>query len=430
MANKIDLIVKYSEDAFDEVYRADSRIGLLDGNTKDMVFTGAKTVKIPKWNSGGMYNYGRANNPNNQSGNFSQGTQHGSGYGYQISDMGYEWETFTLAIDRAVQYRVDMFDDEETAKTLVARGSTQVNKQVLIPEIDAYSFAKIAGSAGKVLTGTISDAATSPVEALNSALLWLEENEVSTEDVIGFVSPKFKEALRNTSKNGLVKPLLQGEFEKNIKFSIEEYEGVKLVSVPPRRFMTNIILDDGFYRPGTAADANTTYGEGSNPYKVTGASEAIDFLLVQKSAVYHIVKYNKIKVFGPDVVQDYDGYKINVHVYHDVFVPDNKRLAVVLHTGGFDSAVAENISLTVTKTADNKLASATILPGSTKTNGKLYLAAVTSEAAAGITVGGNMPESPVEIAIGGALTASKDNYVYVADTLGKKVLAIAAKISL
>lgn len=418
MANKIELITKYSEDAFDEVYRADSRIGLLDGNTKDMVFTGAKTVKIPKWNSGGMFDYKRANGET--TGNFSQGTHVGNGYGYQQSDMGYEWETFTLAIERAVQYRVDMFDDEETAKTLVARGSTQVNKQVLIPEIDAYAFAKIAGSAGKVLTGAIGDASgeTSPVEAMNKALLWLEENEIPLENVQGFVSPRFKEALRNTSKNGLVKPLLQGEFEKNVKFTIEEYEGVKLAPVPPRRFMTNIVLDSGFYRPGVAADAGKKWGEGSNPYIVTGASEPIDFMLVAKEAVYHIVKYNKIKVFGPDVVQDYDGYKINVHVYHDVFVPDNKRIAVVIHTGGFASAVAETISLEV-KNTGRVVDSIRVLPGSTMTDGKLYSSTTAVAIGAAVTAGN-------EITIGAAdqLTAGSDNFVHVADTNGK-IIAVA-----
>lgn len=357
--NKIELITKYSEDAFDEVYRADSRIGILDGNTRDMVFVGAKTVKIPKWNAGGMYDYKRANAA--VAGDFSgftAGSGSGNGYGYQQSDMGYEWETFTLAVDRAVQYRVDMFDDEETAKTLVARGSTQVNKQVLIPEIDAYSFSKIAGAASASLgnlenSATIGDGAgeVSALEALNAGLLWGEENEVDAENQVIFCSPRFLQALRNTSKNGLVKPLLQGEFEKNVRFTIEEYEGRKIISVPPKRFFTDIVLGAGLYHK-------------------SATSKDIDFMIVDKNAIYHIVKYNKIKVFGPDVVQDYDGYKINVHVYHDVFIPDNKKVGIYVKTGGFAAQSGDYASVVIgsqtagTAQYDANFLGLGVLPGS------------------------------------------------------------------
>jgi len=379
MSNKIELITKYSEEAFDEVYRSESRIALLDGNMKGMTFVGAKTVKIPKWTGGGLFDYQRANTP--ASGDFSHGTGLGNGYGYQRSDMGYEWETFELAIDRGVQYNVDMFDDEETAKTLVARGTTQVNKQVVIPEMDAYGFAKIASAAtlgNHESSDAIGDGAgeVGPIAAINKGLLWLEENEVDALDSnqIIFCSPKMLQAIRNTSANGLVKPLLQGEFEKNIKFTIEEYEGRRIVSVPPKRFMTNVVLGAGFYRPAVAGDVGVvpTRGSGSHAYTITGASEAIDFMIVDKSAVAFIKKYNKIKVFGPDVVQDYDGYKINAHVYYDLFVPDNKRVALYVKTGGFAGTVAASTQLIVAVDAANKATGFAVLPGSTLTDGKLY----------------------------------------------------------
>lgn len=427
MSNKIELITKYSEDAFDETYRAESRIALLDGNMKGMTFVGAKTVKIPKWTGGGMFDYQRANTP--ASGDFSHGTGLGNGYGYQRSDMGYEWETFELAIDRAVQYNVDMFDDEETAKTLVARGTTQVNKQVVIPEMDAYGFAKIASAAtlgNHESSDTIGDGEgeVAPIAALNKGLLWLEENEVDAVDSnqIIFSSPRFIQALRNTAKNGLIKPLLQGEFSKDVKFTIEEYEGRQIVSVPPKRFMTNIVLGPGFYRAGTASDAGWTRGSGSHAYVVSGASAAIDFLIVDKSAVAFIKKYNKIKVFGPDVVQDYDGYKINAHVYYDVFVPDNKRVAIYLKTGGFASAVAASTQLIYSaNSTTNVLNGFAVLPGSTFTDGKFY---VHSSA---VKVGDDMSASLTgdAKAIGSALGDNTTVYPYVVNGKGI-VVAIGA----
>lgn len=431
MANKIELITKYSEDAFDEVYRAESRIALLDGNMKGMTFVGAKTVKIPKWTGGGMFDYVRANTQT--AGNFSNGTANGTGYGYQRSDMGYEWETFELAIDRAVQYNVDMFDDEETAQTLVARGTSQVNKQVVIPEMDAYGFAKIASAAtlgNHESSDVIGDGAgeVSAVEALNKGLLWLEENEVDAVDSnqIIYTSPRFVKALRDTAKNGLIKPLLQGEFTKNISFSIEEYENRQLVSVPPKRFFTNVVLGPGLYRAATVADINWTRGSGSHAYVVTGASEAIDFMIVDKSAVAFIKKYNKIKVFGPDVVQDYDGYKINAHVYYDLFVPDNKRVALYVKTGGFPGVTASASQLIVSyNPTTNVLNGFSVLPGSIFTDGKLY--ASSSAVAVGADKSASLAGDVK--AIGEALGDNTTVYPYVVDAKGT-VVAIGAPIAL
>jgi len=326
MANKIDLIVKYSTEAFDEVYKAESRSSLLDGNKKLMQFTGAKTVKIAKFTSDGLSDYSRANSSNDNlpltsGGDFAQaqGNTFAAGYGYQRADMGISWEEFTLACDRGAQYRVELFDNEETAELAVGIGTKQINKQVIVPEVDAYCFSKLAGyiPASNIITasdtfGTTAGAANEPISVLNEMFLKLDEAEVPAEDQIIFASPAFLQALRNTA--AVTKILRQEDYDKNIKFLIEEYEGRKIVMVPPSRFMTAVSLNAKGYGP------------------TASTSKHIHCMLVAKEAVYHIVKYNKIKVFGPDVVQDYDGYKINARIYHDVFVPDNKRVALAMWT--------------------------------------------------------------------------------------------------
>lgn len=324
--NKIDLIVKYSTEAFDEVYKADARSSLLDGNKKLMQFTGAKTVKIAKFTSDGLSDYSRANSSNENlpltsGGDFAQaqGNSFTAGYGYQRADMGITWEEFTLACDRGAQYRVELFDNEESAELAVGLGTKQINKQVIVPEVDAYCFSKIASyvpasntiTAADTISLTAGDPAE-PVNVMNQMFLKLDEAEVPAEDQIIFASPTFIQALRST--NALYKKLDQAEYKKNVSFLIEEYEGRPIVMVPPSRFMTGVSLNAKGYGP------------------TASVSKHIHCMLVAKEAVYHIVKYNKIKVFGPEVVQDYDGYKINARVYHDVFVPDNKRVALAIWT--------------------------------------------------------------------------------------------------
>ena len=109
--------------------------------------------------------------------------------------------------------------------------------------------------------------------------------------------------------------LLQGDYSKDIKFSVTSYEGRKFVMVPPNRFRTNIDL--------------TGFG-----YKFGDGSQAIDFMVVATDAVIHVVKYNKVKILSGDIVlggQNFDGYSIYARIYHDVFVPDNKRFGIYAH---------------------------------------------------------------------------------------------------
>ena len=312
--NRIELIQKYSTEAWDKVYAQEARSSLLDGNKKLLKFEGANTVKIAKFSASGLSNYKRANTP--VSGDYAAGdaASFGSstGYGYATADMALTWETFTMGCDRAAQYRIDLMDNEETNALAIGTCTTEVSRTIMIPEIDAYCFSKLATTyAGKtdttkIVAGAPGVGEKNPVDALNDALQWFDEHEVAPENQIIFASPKFLKALRSTGE--LYKRLDQAEYKKNVSFLIEEYEGRPIIMVAPNRFKTNISLDGvGYY-----------FKNGSD----------INFMVVAKDAVYHVVKYNKVRVFAPDVVQDYDGYKVNARVYHDVFVPDNKRVAV------------------------------------------------------------------------------------------------------
>ena len=116
--------------------------------------------------------------------------------------------------------------------------------------------------------------------------------------------------------NELIRAIDPSEKKEGIKFSIEEYEGRKLITVPNTRFRTLIQL------------LNT----GNGGYTWASESQQIDFIVCDPSKVAHVVKYEHVKTFGPGVVQDFDGYKVNVRIYHDLFVLDNKRVGVYVHT--------------------------------------------------------------------------------------------------
>jgi len=323
--NAIALIQKYATKAWDEVYVAEARCAILDGEKDFLKFTGTKTVKVAKFMGAGLKDYGRANVP--VSGNFGgdghgTGDAVGTGYGYPQGDIALVWEEFTLKVDRAIQLRIELMDDEETDGLAVAMALKETNRVNVVPEVDAYVFSKLAEYAGAVNTTNIADpvagqlgyTVNGPIYHLNLAFETLENNEVPAERQVIFCSTSFRNKLRNT--NELIRQIDASEFKGNISFKIEEYEGRKLITVPNSRFRTMVEL------------LNT----GNGGYRWGAGSQQIDFIVCDPSKVAHVVKYEHVKTFGPGVVQDFDGYKVNVRIYHDLFVLDNKRVGVYVHT--------------------------------------------------------------------------------------------------
>ena len=349
--NAISLITKYSSKAWDKVYKAESISSLLDVQNDLLKFTGAKTVKIARINTSGLSDYHR---PNGAAVGVFGGDGHdtsmeaGTGYGYQQGDAALIWDEFTLSCDRAVQLRIELFDDEETDGLAVAAVTTEVSRTQVVPEVDAYVFSKLAEYAGTVVSRTITPSNTlgigstgNPIFELNAGFLALAEAEVPESNQIIFCSNAFYNAIRNTGE--IVKTLRQTEYGDNVKFTIGEYEGRQIVAVPQNRFRTLIKLMQGGYGWETG-------------------SAAINFIIVAKDAVSHVTKYDKVKVFQPTVVQDFDGYKVNVRVYHDVFVPVNKRPAIYCCVGEtVTTAVTSERTISYSYDSDSDMISSVVI---------------------------------------------------------------------
>ena len=267
-------------------------------------------------------------------------------------------------------------------------------------EIDAYAFAEVAAhtsaTKGNRATGTIQK----PLEALNEALLYFDNHEVPADNQIIFVSPTYLNALRNSSE--IYKTLTQADYDKNVKFKLTEYEGRRLAVVPPQRFNTAVSLDQGGYR-------------------VTG--EPIDFLVVAKDAVTHVVKYNKVKVISGDMnlaSQNFDGFTIFARVYHDLFVPQNKEYAIYCHTGGYTYTGAATGAATI-EVEHNKgtLTKLSVFPGNLFVK---YYKSTSAQTVGSVPAG----SSNTEVIVGSKVESN--DYVYAVDQTGK-VVAVSAKIT-
>ena len=131
----------------DEKFTTASKKSLLT-NT-DFDWTGAHTVKVYKISTSAMNDYGRTGP--------AQGTW--SRYG-AVASLDAVTEEFTLKKDRSFTFAIDKLDTDETAQQLQAASALERQlREVVIPEVDAYTYGVMCANAGtapaaKALTAT------------------------------------------------------------------------------------------------------------------------------------------------------------------------------------------------------------------------------------------------------------------------------------
>ena len=270
MPNTITLFQKYI-DKLDEVYKRAALSGVLDGDN-NLVKMGANAheMLIPKMSMSGLYDYSREN-------------------GYTQGSVSLEMETKAFNYDRGTKFTVDAMDDEETAGIAFGQLAAEFVRTQVVPELDAFRFAKYAESAGNTDTGSFTSG-TEITAALRTATSAMDEAEVPSENRILFITPTLKGMIDDldTTKS---KAVLE-------KFS-------QIIEVPQTRFYTGIVLGEGSYS------------------KALGASD-INFLIVHKSAALQYTKHNVNKVISPEANQTSDGYLFFFRSYGITEAYDNK----------------------------------------------------------------------------------------------------------
>lgn len=322
MANNIQLIEKYLPEVVDKVLATESKTALLENGQKfiDLNFKEAGYVRILSILMDGLSDYYRVNHVG-VAGSlaYSHDNQNnGADYrdGYARGNASATWEIFQLQYDRGKQFLVDYIDNEETAGAVIANLLGEFLRTKVIPEIDALRFSKIAGKANAGLGNLVTETTFSSgiLASWNTAFEWLTEHEVPEEDQVVFCNPSIYTALQNDAN--LTKYITQEDFrsERGVTFKLQAFNGRPIIVVPSDRFYTDIVI-------------------GANGYYPSADAKVINYIVCSKKAVIPVVKLNKSKVWTPEAVQDFDGYKVNVRIYHDVFVPKNKVPAIYVSVG-------------------------------------------------------------------------------------------------
>lgn len=286
--NNIELATIYLP-ALDEVYQNAAKSSILDGDENTVRKGMNGELKVAKLDMDGL-------------GDFSRND------GYTNGSTEFHWETVKYDKERSQVLHIDRLDNEEALGLPFSKLSSEFLRTKVVPETDAVRFAKIAGTEGISKVEESLEKGEDVVAALRRCTNKMDEDQVTTENRILFITP----TLRGTIDD------LDTTKSKKV---LERFSTV--IEVPQSRFYTQVDLNDG----------ESSYGY----KKHTGAAD-INFLCVERSSTVTAMD-QYMKYFAPDNNQTNDSHKFmyrNNNLYGYVY--ENKRAGVYVSYAPVETA--------------------------------------------------------------------------------------------
>lgn len=247
--NNIELATIYLP-KLDQVYKNEAKTSILDGDDVTVQKGQNGEIKIAKLDMDGL-------------GDFSRND------GYTKGNTKFVWETVKYDKERSQDLRIDRLDNQEALGLPFAKLSSEFVRTKVVPETDAARIAKIASVDGISEKSEKLEDEAGVVSALRACTNKMDEDEVSTENRILFITPTLR---------GMIDDLDTTKSKKVLeRFST-------IIEVPQTRMYTAVTLNDG----------KENYG-----YKKAEGANDINFLCVEKSAAVTAMD-QFIKYFTPD----------------------------------------------------------------------------------------------------------------------------------
>lgn len=295
MANSITTFKKYI-DLIDDVYKENAKTSILDGdNSLVQAGSNAHEIVIPKISMDGLGDYSRNG-------------------GYVDGDVTVTNETVEFNYDRGRAFTVDAMDNEETAGVAFGKLAGEFIRVKVVPELDAFRFAKYAGISGisKVTTGATLSTGADVIAALRAGTTEMDEDEVPAEDRHLFITPT-------------IYGLVQDMDTTKSREVMSRFADITLV--PQNRFYTAITLYDG--KTDTSANSGTNQKAGG--FVKASAAKDINFMIIHKPAVLQYTKHTVTKIITPEENQTADAWKFPYRAYGLADVYENKAAGIYLH---------------------------------------------------------------------------------------------------
>ena len=305
VSNSFALAQKYVP-LLDEVYKRESLTSMFDASQVD--WTGVDTVKVYTLSALGLGDYSKSN-------------------GFVPGDLTGAWESFQVQQDRGRSYMIDYMDNEASMSLIVGNALNEIERTQIIPEVDAYRFAKWAGTANiDGATATLSASDDIP-DLIATAEASMDDNEVPYEGRILFVNPTVYKYLKGDITRRIVNSennVNMNELADKIKDFAKFFDDMPIYRVPSARFKSAITLA----QPSDHDDAGG--------YTANGAD--INFMIVHPSALFNVIRHYVPRIFSPEQNTEADAYLIQPRYVHDTFVFPKKVKGIYCHKAQGTSA--------------------------------------------------------------------------------------------
>lgn len=277
MANTVNLVTQYLP-YVDELFTNESKRELV--TNKDFDFTGAKTIKVYKVTTSDMNDYDR-------SGSKVQAGTQPSRYGL-VKGLDATTEEMTLKKDRSFTFAIDKLDTDETGGQLAAQAAlARQIRQVVIPEIDEYTYKAMCDGAG-IKETNITLTKENIYDQIIEANALLDDKYVPEFGRVLIMTPASYVLLKKCADTKLNQDIGQ---ELRIKGIVAELDGLAVQKIPANR------LPDKF-----------------------------GFMIAHKVATVAPVKLEEYKVHeDPPGIS---GSLVEGRIAYDTFVLDNKKDAI------------------------------------------------------------------------------------------------------
>lgn len=219
----INLVTKFHP-YVDEMFKKESKKALV--TNQDFDWTGAHTVKVYKISTGSMNDYDRAG-----TGSGTTGSRYGS-----VESLDATTEEFTLKKDRSFTFAIDKLDADETAQQLAgASALARQQREVVIPEVDAYVYGVIAAGAG-TKPAAVTLTADNIYDEITKATNTLDNAEVPDESRVIIVSPDVYRLMKKSKDI-----VMETDIDSNLRKQgvVSNLDGAAVIKVPAARLPEN-----------------------------------------------------------------------------------------------------------------------------------------------------------------------------------------------
>lgn len=297
MANTISNYADILQSALDTAMIAKATSGWMEANAGQVIYTGGKTVKIPKLSTQGLANYSREN-------------------GYVGGSATFSYESRTLTQDRGRKFSIDVMDTDETNFQLtVTNVLADFQNNHVVPEVDAYRYSKLFAD---IKTANADNVSYGRAISLKNLLADINGIQDIVGDMPLVISMNTLTYADICSDSSISRHLDVANFTKgDLTFAVKTIDGVPIIPVPSARMKTEYTFLDGTTNSGGNNQTAGGFAAKSN-------AKTINWIITPKNAPIAVSKTDKVRIFSSDIYQNANSNVVDYRKVHDIWLADEK----------------------------------------------------------------------------------------------------------